>query len=85
MVSEDAHVTPLLAALHKEAAKAAGRPVAIVSATFEWIKPDTNAGAASIEVAITRSTRTIVFSRGELKIDGALVIAASAVHRVLED
>jgi len=79
-----AHVARLLEALNEEAAKGAARPVAIVSATFEWIKPDPGAGEAATHVSITRSTRTIVFSRGELRVGEALIVAASAVHRVLE-
>jgi hypothetical protein len=81
---ETDHVTQLLAALNSEAAKASDRPVAIVSATFDWIKPAPDAGEAVTHVTITRSTRTIVFSRGDLKVGDALVISASAVHRVLD-
>jgi len=82
--AESDHVARLLAALNAEAREAAARPVAIVSATFEWVKPDPGAGAVSTDVTITRSTRTIVFSRGDLKVGDTLVITASAVHRVLE-
>lgn len=78
------HVARLLAALHDEAAKAAARAVTVVSATFEWIKDDPGAGDITTDVTITRSTRTIVFSRGELRIGDTLVLSASTVHRVLE-
>lgn len=81
---ETVYVTQLLAALNADAAKASDRPVAIVSATFEWIKPARDAGDAVTHVTITRSTRTIVFSRGDLKIGDTLVVRASAVHRVVE-
>jgi len=78
----DSQVVQLIAALNAEAAKAAGRPVAIVSATLEWIKPAE--GPATTEVTITRSTRTIVFSRADLKVGDVLTVSASAVHRVLD-
>lgn len=83
--TESERVMSLLAALNDEAARAAGKPVSIVSATFEWIKPAPAEGATATHVTITRSTRTIVFSRGELKIGDVLVMAASAVHRVPGD
>ncbi|MDZ4777442.1 MAG: hypothetical protein SGJ23_11715 [Alphaproteobacteria bacterium] len=83
-MSETEDVHTLLASINAEVARASDRPVVIVSATFEWIKPAPDAGAATTHVTITRSTRTIVFSRGELKVGDTLVLSASAVHRVAE-
>jgi hypothetical protein len=69
----------LVDAIAAEAARIAEKPVALVSVTFDWIGPAAEA-AASVE--ITRATRTMVFSSGQLRSGDRLVAAATAVHRI---
>ncbi len=79
-------VVQLLAAIGAEAARMAEKPVAVVSATFDWVAPAREGEAMRAHAEITRATRTIVFSRGDLRgEDGRLLLTASAVHRVIVD
>jgi hypothetical protein len=76
----NAALAQLLDAISTEAAKVAGKPVTLVSVTFDWLED--GAGAFTPEVEITRATRTLVFSRGKLMSGGRGVVAATAVHKV---
>lgn len=83
-MSATALIAQLLDAIGAEAARTAEKPVAIVSATFEWAHAPAGSDAPVARAEITRATRTIVFSRGELRgADGRLLLSASAVHRVI--
>ena len=85
-MSEKTHVARLLDAIGAEAARTAEKPVAIVSATFDWAQEAADGEALVARAEITRATRTIVFSRGELRgADDRLLLSASAVHRVILD
>jgi len=83
-MSETAQIAQLLEAIAAEAARTAEKPVAIVSATFEWAQPAQAGETVTARAEITRATRTIVFSRGALRgADDRLLLSASAVHRVV--
>lgn len=85
-MSDTAHIAQLLDAIAAEATRTAEKPVAIVSATFEWAHAGADGEAIVARAEITRATRTIVFSRGELRgADDRLLLSASAVHRVVTD
>lgn len=85
-MSETAQIAQLLDAIAVEAARTAEKPVAIVSATFDWAHAAANGETIVARAEITRATRTIVFSRGELRgVDDRLLLSASAVHRVIAD
>jgi len=81
---ETGAIALLLEAISAEAARAAGRPVALVSVTFDWIASATDGAHASAQAHVTRATRTIIFSKGGLRAGESLLLSASAVHRVLE-
>jgi acyl-coenzyme A thioesterase PaaI-like protein len=85
-VSETAQIALLMDAIGAEAARTAGKPVAIVSATFDWVTVASPGEAVAARAEITRATRTIIFSRGELRgAENRLLLSASAVHRVISD
>jgi acyl-coenzyme A thioesterase PaaI-like protein len=85
-MSETAQIAQLMEAIGAEAARTAEKPVAIVSATFDWVAAPDPGEAVAARAEITRATRTIVFSRGDLRgADDRLLLSASAVHRVIAD
>ncbi|MDX2235401.1 MAG: hypothetical protein NW200_12960 [Hyphomonadaceae bacterium] len=77
------HLTLLADALAEQAAAIAEKPVTLVSVTFDRIAAAPAGAALHASIEITRATRTLVFSRGDLR-DGAgsLVLSATAVHRI---
>lgn len=81
---ESGPIVQLLDAIGAEAARSADKPVALVSVTFDWIKPVPEGGLPSARASVTRATRTIIFSKGELRAGDDLLLSASAVHRVVE-
>lgn len=73
----------LLAAVGAEVARTAGAPGTLVSVTFDWIAAPENGEATAPAIEVTRATRTLVFTRSELRgAGGRLVAAANAVHRI---
>lgn len=81
---ETDQVVQLLDAINAEAARTAEKPVALVSVTLDWIKPAPEGATLTARAEINRATRTIIFSKGELHAGDALLLSASAVHRVVE-
>lgn len=70
-------------AMTVEACAIAEKPATLVSVTFDAIAAPVSGEACAATVAITRATRTLVFSKGELRgQDGRLVLSATAVHRL---
>jgi len=71
----------IIAALDAETAKAADAPTSLVSVTLDVVgegQPE------KTEVQIVRATKSLVFSTAEARdANGARVIAASAVHKIL--
>ncbi|KAF0172960.1 MAG: hypothetical protein IV086_13665 [Hyphomonadaceae bacterium] len=83
---EAEQIAQLLDVVGAEAARTAEKPVAVVSVTFDWVAPAREGETVIAHAEITRATRTIVFSRGDLRgDDGRLLLTASAVHRVILD
>lgn len=78
-------VSQLIAALSADAARSAGKAVAPVSVTLDWVAAPAEGETTRTQVEITRATRTIVFSKAELRgADDRLLLSGSAVHRVVE-
>ena len=83
---EAEQIAYLLDVVGAEAARTAEKQVAVVSATFDWVASMRAGETPTAHAEITRATRTIVFSRGDLRgDDGRLLLTASAVHRVIVD
>jgi hypothetical protein len=77
------HLARLANAIAETSAAAAERPAFLVSITVDVIAPARDGEATRPVVEITRATRTLVFSRADLRgEDGRLLLSATAVHRV---
>ncbi len=80
---DSAQLARLADAMTAEACAIAEKPATLVSVTFDAIAAPEPGEAGAASVTITRATRTLVFSRGELRgQDGRLVLSATAVHRI---
>ncbi|MDP1873502.1 PaaI family thioesterase [Phenylobacterium sp.] len=67
-------------------AAASGEDLAPVSLTLDYAAPLAAGEAVTLEAAIERTTRTLVFAHGRvLRADGALAVTGSAVFRRLAD
>jgi phenylpyruvate tautomerase PptA (4-oxalocrotonate tautomerase family) len=70
-------------AMTQAAAAIAEKPATLVSVTFDQIATQQPSETATPVVEVTRATRTLVFSRGDLRgEDGRLLLSATAVHRI---
>ena len=80
---DSALLARLADALTAEACAIAEKPATLVSVTFDAIAAPGSGEACATSVTVTRATRTLVFSKGELRgQDGKLVLSATAVHRI---
>lgn len=80
-MTDSAIAVRIVNALEAAADREAGAKAALVSVTIEMLA---RADAGTIEVSLTRKTRTLIFLRADFKTDaGALIATASSVHKVL--
>ena len=80
-MTDSAIAVRIVNALESAADREAGAKTALVSVTIEMLA---RADAGSIEVSLTRKTRTLIFLRADFKAEsGALIASASSVHKLL--
>ena len=79
-MTDSAIAVRIINALESTADREAGVKTALVSVSIEMLA---RADAGSVEVSLTRKTRTLIFLRADFKTDaGALIASASSVHKL---
>lgn len=79
-MTDSAIAVRIINALEAAADREAGVKTALVSVGIEMLA---RADAGSVEVSLTRKTRTLIFQRADFKTDaGALIASASSVHKL---
>ena len=79
-MTDSAIAVRIINALESAADREAGAKTALVSVTIDMLMP---ADAGSVEVSLTRKTRTLLFLHADFKTDsGALIASASSVHKL---
>jgi hypothetical protein len=79
-VTDSAIAVRIINALEAAADREAGAKTALVSVTIEMLGP---ADTGSIEVSLTRKTRTLVFLTADFSNEsGGRVAIASSVHKI---
>ena len=80
-MTDSAIAVRIVNALEAAADREAGAKTALVSVSIEMLA---RADAGSVEVSLTRKTRTLIFLRADFKTEsGERIAAASSVHKVL--
>ncbi len=79
-MTDSAIAVRIINALESAADREAGAKTALVSVTIDMLA---RADAGSVEVSLTRKTRTLLFLHADFKTDsGALIASASSVHKL---
>ena len=79
-MTDSAIAVRIINALESAADREAGVKTALVSVSIEMLA---RADAGSVEVSLTRKTRTLIFLRADFKTDaGAPIASASSVHKL---
>ena len=80
-MTDSAIAVRIINALESAADREAGAKTALVSVTIDMLA---RADAGSVEVSLTRKTRTLLFLHADFKTDsGALIASASSVHKLV--